>query len=60
VRHFVTSASGNGADMIVPRQARAARQTWNPEAEAAAAWNDAGTLLVPHTRWTRFIQHITT
>ncbi|MFD7547125.1 helix-turn-helix domain-containing protein [Streptomyces sp. NPDC059816] len=31
------------ADMIVSRQAWAARQTWNPEAEVAAAWNEAGT-----------------
>ncbi|MFI5939490.1 helix-turn-helix domain-containing protein [Streptomyces uncialis] len=31
------------ADMIVSRQTWAARQTWNPEAEVAAAWNEAGT-----------------
>ncbi|WP_371590889.1 helix-turn-helix domain-containing protein [Streptomyces sp. NBC_00470] len=31
------------ADMIVARQAWAAQQTWNPDAEAAAAWNEAGT-----------------
>ncbi|WP_063793997.1 helix-turn-helix domain-containing protein [Streptomyces graminilatus] len=31
------------ADMIVSRQAWAAQQTWNPEAEVAAAWNEAGT-----------------
>ncbi|MER6382126.1 helix-turn-helix domain-containing protein [Streptomyces sp. NPDC001118] len=31
------------ADMIVSRQAWAASQTWNPEAEVAAAWNEAGT-----------------
>ncbi|MEN8653468.1 helix-turn-helix transcriptional regulator [Streptomyces sp. 21So2-11] len=31
------------ADMIVSRQTWAAQQTWNPEAEAAAAWNEAGT-----------------
>lgn len=31
------------ADMIVSRQAWAAQQTWNPDAEAAAAWNEAGT-----------------
>ncbi len=31
------------ADMIVSRQTWAARQTWNPSAEAAAAWNEAGT-----------------
>jgi tetratricopeptide (TPR) repeat protein len=31
------------ADMIVSRQAWAAHQTWNPNAEAAAAWNEAGT-----------------
>ncbi|MFD7582795.1 helix-turn-helix domain-containing protein [Kitasatospora sp. NPDC059817] len=31
------------ADMIVSRQMWAAQQTWNPSAEAAAAWNEAGT-----------------
>lgn len=31
------------ADMIVARQTWAAQQTWNPSAEAAAAWNEAGT-----------------
>ena len=31
------------ADMIVSRQSWAATQTWNPEAEVAAAWNEAGT-----------------
>ncbi|UQA91415.1 hypothetical protein [Streptomyces halobius] len=31
------------ADMIVSRQQWAARQTWNPVAEAATAWNEAGT-----------------
>ncbi|MCX3059333.1 helix-turn-helix domain-containing protein [Streptomyces beihaiensis] len=31
------------ADMIVSRQQWAAQQTWNPTAEAAAAWNEAGT-----------------
>jgi transcriptional regulator with XRE-family HTH domain len=31
------------ADMIVSRQAWAATQTWNPGAEVAAAWNEAGT-----------------
>ncbi|MEU7365026.1 helix-turn-helix transcriptional regulator [Streptomyces hygroscopicus] len=31
------------ADMIVSRQEWAAQQTWNPEAVAAAAWNEAGT-----------------
>jgi transcriptional regulator with XRE-family HTH domain len=31
------------ADMIVSRQTWAATQTWHPEAEAAAAWNEAGT-----------------
>lgn len=31
------------ADMIVSRQAWAAQQTWNPDAEVAAAWNEAGT-----------------
>ncbi|MET8679672.1 helix-turn-helix transcriptional regulator [Streptomyces sp. NPDC004647] len=31
------------ADMIVSRQSWAAQQTWNPEAEAATAWNEAGT-----------------
>ncbi|MBM9505849.1 helix-turn-helix domain-containing protein [Actinacidiphila acididurans] len=31
------------ADMIVSRQFWAAQQTWNPQAEAAAAWNEAGT-----------------
>lgn len=31
------------ADMIVSRQAWAAQQTWNPVAEAATAWNLAGT-----------------
>ncbi|MEU7562012.1 helix-turn-helix domain-containing protein [Streptomyces eurythermus] len=31
------------ADMIVSRQSWAAQQTWNPEAEVAAAWNEAGT-----------------
>ncbi|GAA1881755.1 helix-turn-helix domain-containing protein [Streptantibioticus ferralitis] len=31
------------ADMIVSRQVWAAQQTWNPQAEAAAAWNEAGT-----------------
>lgn len=30
------------ADMIVSRQQWAAMQTWNPEAEVAAAWNEAG------------------
>lgn len=30
------------ADMIVARQQWAAMQTWNPGAEAAAAWNEAG------------------
>ncbi|GAA2505726.1 hypothetical protein GCM10010406_47980 [Streptomyces thermolineatus] len=31
------------ADMIVSRQTWASQQTWNPEAEAGAAWNEAGT-----------------
>ncbi|MEU1943044.1 helix-turn-helix transcriptional regulator [Streptomyces sp. NPDC020125] len=31
------------ADMIVSRQQWAAHQTWNPSAEVAAAWNEAGT-----------------
>ncbi|MFD7105107.1 helix-turn-helix domain-containing protein [Streptomyces celluloflavus] len=31
------------AEMIVSRQQWAARQTWNPVAEAATAWNEAGT-----------------
>ncbi|WP_125264882.1 helix-turn-helix domain-containing protein [Streptomyces alboflavus] len=31
------------ADMIVSRQAWASRQSWNPVAEAATAWNEAGT-----------------
>ncbi|GGV55604.1 helix-turn-helix domain-containing protein [Streptomyces spectabilis] len=31
------------ADMIVSRQAWASHQTWNPTAEAATAWNEAGT-----------------
>jgi transcriptional regulator with XRE-family HTH domain len=31
------------ADMIVSRQTWAAQQTWNPSAEAAAAWNESGT-----------------
>ncbi|KDQ69596.1 helix-turn-helix domain-containing protein [Streptomyces halstedii] len=31
------------ADMIVSRQSWAAQQTWNPSAEAGAAWNEAGT-----------------
>lgn len=31
------------ADMIVSRQTWASQQTWNPSAEAAAAWNEAGT-----------------
>ncbi|MFI6288494.1 helix-turn-helix domain-containing protein [Streptomyces sp. NPDC051018] len=31
------------ADMIVSRQQWAASRTWNPTAEAAAAWNEAGT-----------------
>ncbi|MFK0015729.1 helix-turn-helix domain-containing protein [Streptomyces sp. NPDC091027] len=31
------------ADMIVSRQQWAAQRTWNPTAEAAAAWNEAGT-----------------
>lgn len=31
------------ADMIVARQTWAAQQMWNPSAEAAAAWNEAGT-----------------
>lgn len=31
------------ADMIVSRQVWAAQQTWNPGAEVAAAWNEAGT-----------------
>ncbi|MFD9817289.1 helix-turn-helix domain-containing protein [Streptomyces sp. NPDC059080] len=31
------------SDMIVSRQQWAARQTWAPEAEAGAAWNEAGT-----------------
>ncbi|KIF75243.1 hypothetical protein QR77_17555 [Streptomyces sp. 150FB] len=31
------------ADMIVARQQWAAQSTWNPAAEAAAAWNEAGT-----------------
>jgi transcriptional regulator with XRE-family HTH domain len=31
------------ADMIVSRQAWAAQMTWNPDAEVAAAWNEAGT-----------------
>ncbi|MFI6052752.1 helix-turn-helix domain-containing protein [Streptomyces violascens] len=31
------------ADMIVSRQQWAAMRTWNPAAEAAAAWNEAGT-----------------
>ncbi|KNE83977.1 MULTISPECIES: helix-turn-helix domain-containing protein [Streptomyces] len=30
------------ADMIVSRQSWAAQQTWNPEAESGAAWNEAG------------------
>jgi transcriptional regulator with XRE-family HTH domain len=30
------------ADMIVSRQAWATQQTWNPEAEVSAAWNEAG------------------
>jgi tetratricopeptide (TPR) repeat protein len=30
------------ADMIVSRQVWAAQQTWSPEAEVAAAWNEAG------------------
>ncbi|MFC8221179.1 hypothetical protein ACFUTY_23755 [Streptomyces sp. NPDC057362] len=29
--------------MIVSRQVWAAQQTWNPEAEVVAAWNEAGT-----------------
>jgi transcriptional regulator with XRE-family HTH domain len=31
------------ADMIVSRQTWASNQTWNPVAEAGAAWNEAGT-----------------
>jgi transcriptional regulator with XRE-family HTH domain len=31
------------AEMIVARQAWASQQTWNPEADAATAWNEAGT-----------------
>ncbi|GAA0397976.1 helix-turn-helix transcriptional regulator [Streptomyces luteireticuli] len=31
------------ADLVVARQTWAARQTWNPRAEAGAAWNEAGT-----------------
>ncbi|MFG2114012.1 helix-turn-helix domain-containing protein [Streptomyces sp. NPDC048718] len=31
------------SDMIVSRQQWAAQRTWNPEAEAGAAWNEAGT-----------------
>jgi transcriptional regulator with XRE-family HTH domain len=31
------------ADMIVSRQTWASQQTWNPTAEAGAAWNEAGT-----------------
>ncbi|MEU7104078.1 helix-turn-helix transcriptional regulator [Streptomyces sp. NPDC046215] len=31
------------ADMIASRQTWAAKQTWNPEAEAIAAWTEAGT-----------------
>jgi transcriptional regulator with XRE-family HTH domain len=31
------------ADTIVSRQTWAAQQTWNPAAEASAAWNEAGT-----------------
>lgn len=31
------------ADMVVARQTWAAQQTWNPEAEAIAAWTEAGT-----------------
>ncbi len=31
------------ADMIVSRQVWASQQTWNPGAEVAAAWNEAGT-----------------
>ncbi|QXE37099.1 helix-turn-helix transcriptional regulator [Streptomyces sp. GMY02] len=31
------------ADIIVARQQWAAQRTWNPAAEAAAAWNEAGT-----------------
>ncbi|URN17605.1 MULTISPECIES: helix-turn-helix domain-containing protein [Streptomyces] len=31
------------ADMIVARQQWAAQRTWNPAAEAAAAWNESGT-----------------
>ncbi|WP_034091422.1 helix-turn-helix domain-containing protein [Streptacidiphilus albus] len=31
------------AEMVVSRQAWASHQTWNPEAEAATAWNEAGT-----------------
>ncbi|MEV0444813.1 helix-turn-helix domain-containing protein [Streptomyces spectabilis] len=31
------------ADMIVSRQSWAAQRTWNPDAEAATAWNLAGT-----------------
>ncbi|QKW50236.1 helix-turn-helix domain-containing protein [Streptomyces buecherae] len=31
------------ADMIVSRQMWAARQTWAPDVEASAAWNEAGT-----------------
>lgn len=31
------------ADMIVSRQVWAAQQTWNPESEVTAAWNEAGT-----------------
>jgi transcriptional regulator with XRE-family HTH domain/Tfp pilus assembly protein PilF len=36
-------AQSDLADMIVSRQAWAAQQTWNPEAEVATAWNEAGT-----------------
>ncbi|MCH0539108.1 helix-turn-helix transcriptional regulator [Streptomyces sp. MUM 203J] len=31
------------ADMVVSRQQWAAQRTWNPAADAAAAWNEAGT-----------------
>ncbi|MFD5650703.1 helix-turn-helix domain-containing protein [Streptomyces sp. NPDC127039] len=36
-------AQSDLADMIVSRQVWAAQQTWNPEAEVVAAWNEAGT-----------------
>ncbi|MCS0638958.1 helix-turn-helix transcriptional regulator [Streptomyces sp. LP05-1] len=36
-------AQADLADMIVSRQQWAAQRTWNPAAEAAACWNEAGT-----------------